>query len=358
MKKFARWILPLSLVALIEVAKALPEMVEHWYSTGIYPFIGRALRLLFGWAPFSIGDLSVAIIVALVLFGMVKMVKERRKIPLKKALAGLGKKLALACLWAYSGFYLIWGLNYYRLGSSYYLGITPGTYTTPEVDTLVSCLQHKIAALALDSTEIDKDKTNSRLILSREGEMAYLQASGDYPFMDFKTTSLKPNLLGPLQSYTGYAGYLFPFSGEANVNFYGPMFTLPFTVCHEMAHQQGFGTESEANLVGFLAARASSQKSFVYSAYTGVHQYALSELFVRDSLLAKQYISALPEYYKKDRRELREFILGHQSIFQPVINMAYNLYLLGNNQPDGLGSYNYVVAWLIAYGKKYGWDSI
>jgi Protein of unknown function (DUF3810) len=164
--------------------------------------------------------------------------------------------------------------------------------------------------------------------------------------------------LGPLQSYTGYAGYLFPFTGEAQVNFYGPNFTMPFTVCHEMAHQLGFGTESEANLVGFLAARESDSKAFVYSAYAGVHQYALSELFVRDSVLAKNYIDSLPQYFKRDKLALRQFVLEHQSFMQPMLNVVYNVYLLGNNQPEGLESYNYVVAWLIAYGKKFGWTTI
>ncbi len=358
MKRYFKWILPVTLIVLIEVIKFFPGVIEKWYSLGIYPFIGVACRTLFGWIPFSIGDLSVAILCSTLIYKIIRVVRERKNVPLKRGFLAFGKKLLLFGLWMYAAFYALWGLNYYRLGSSYLMGIEPGPYTTQEVDTLVNCLQQKIAVLCRDSLSIDRAKTNDRNKLRDAALESYHLASTHYPFMQFSRSSLKPNLLGALQSYTGYAGYLFPFTGEAHANFYGPKFTLPFTVCHEMAHQLGFGSESEANLVGFLAARESRDKAFEYSAFAGVHQYALAELFVRDSLVAKKYIDSQPTYLRRDKMELRKFVMEHSSIMQPVLNITYHLYLLGNNQPEGLESYNYVVAWLIAFGKKFGWEAI
>jgi len=37
-----------------------------------------------------------------------------------------------------------------------------------------------------------------------------------------------------------------PFTGEANVNISMPHTSIPFTACHEMAHQIGFAREDEA----------------------------------------------------------------------------------------------------------------
>jgi hypothetical protein len=125
-----------------------------------------------------------------------------------------------------------------------------------------------------------------------------------------------------------------------------------------MAHQVGFGSESEANLIGFLVARQSTQKAFQYSAYESIFNYAVGELYNRDTVLAKSYMESMPEYYKRDQAELREFIIKHQNPFQPMLNSVYNFYLTSNNQPQGLESYNYVVAWLIAYAKKYGWHRL
>jgi hypothetical protein len=302
MKHARIWILPLILLVLVEWLKTQPAKVEDWYAAGIYPFIGLFFRRLLGWIPFSIGDISIAILSVWGLYLGVLFIKKIRREKSKKSLLlkGLKQRIALFGLWAYLLFHLLWALNYYRLGSAHLLALSPESYTTADTDSLVAILTAKIKLLTLDSNQIDKTKTTDRNTLSSSAQSAYAAASTRYPFMKFRSASLKPNLLGPLQSYTGYAGYLFPFTGEAHANFYGPDFTLPFTVCHEMAHQLGFGTESEANLIGFLAARESDQKAFEYSAYAGVHQYALSELFVRDSIRGKRCtIDSLPVYFKR-----------------------------------------------------------
>ena len=43
-------------VALYGLFRYKPALTEQWYSTGIYPYIGRGVRFLLGWIPFSVGD--------------------------------------------------------------------------------------------------------------------------------------------------------------------------------------------------------------------------------------------------------------------------------------------------------------
>ena len=53
-------------------------------------------------------------------------------------------------------------------------------------------------------------------------------------------------------SYLGISGIFIPFTCEANVNATLPDWEIPFTACHELAHQRGFAREDEANYVGYL----------------------------------------------------------------------------------------------------------
>jgi hypothetical protein len=347
------------LTLVIERMKYYPEWIEAYYSQKAYPPIGFFLRRLFGRVPFSVGDALVAALFFWLVFQITFWVK---KTDFKNFHFRLFKQPLLGSLkfllGAYILFNLFWGLNYYRLGSSYLLELTPDNYSTEEVDTLVSVIQGKLITLTEDSQRIEQARTKNRSILSDEALLAFKAASNQYPFIAFTQPSLKSNLIGKFQSYTGYAGYMFPFTGEAHVNFYAPSYSLPFSVCHEMAHQLGFGAESEANLIGFLAARSSANKSFEYSAYAGVHSYALRELFIRDSLKAKFYNETIPPLLKKDRSEMQKFLKEHKSFLQPGLDVAYNWYLLSQHQEQGILSYNYVVAWLIAYGKKYGWEKL
>jgi hypothetical protein len=357
--KRLRWMIPLLLLIWLEWFKRQPALVEKYYSQSIYPGIGSTLRQLLGKLSFSVGDLLVAFLIGWVLYKSIQFLLQKKPgkwLGLLKA-EKWGSAIRLL-IYVYILFHVFWGMNYYRLGSAHLLQLETESYTNAEADTLVAVLQSRLLTICSDTNAISEGKTGERKQLGEEAMRSYKVASTQYPFMAFEHQSLKPILLGKLQAYAGYGGYIFPFTGEAHADFFVPNFTLPFTVCHEMAHQLGFGTESEANLVGFLAARESKNAAFKYSAYAGVHQYAIAELYGRDSLLARGYIDSLPAYYRSDRKLQRQFIMEHQSFLQPMLDATYTLYLQGNNQPQGLESYNKVVAWLIAYGKKYGWEKL
>ena len=47
--------LPIQYLILL-LLRNFPEFVERYYSQGIYPFLSALLRYVFGWIPFSVGD--------------------------------------------------------------------------------------------------------------------------------------------------------------------------------------------------------------------------------------------------------------------------------------------------------------
>lgn len=353
------WILPIVLIALIWLLQQFPDLIEFYYAQGIYPYIGQLLRLLFGWVPFSIGDVLIAVGIVFILVTIVQTIRLKKKYAGKLGwLKILMQRMLKWMLWTYILFECIWGLNYYRKGSSYLLQLQPYLYTTADVDTLLNTLNARLYSLSKDSIAIRQLLTQERQQLNKLVAAAYTNASQQYGWLALHHTSLKPNLLGPLQSYTGYGGYFFPFTGEAHVNFHAPAFTLPFTVCHELAHQLGFASESEANLIGYLAGKNALSPLLQYSTYAEMHDYAVSDLWVRDSVLAKQRYNEVPYMLQQHRKEFRQWVLAHKHPAQQWLNWIYERYLWSNNQPQGLLSYNKVVAWLIAYGKKYGWKQL
>lgn len=336
-----------------------PLLIEKYYSGGIYPIWGNFMRLLTGWVPFSLCDVFIFILIVWVIIRLVQEIKLIIK--RKWQIELIFNKFILRSLWllnVYFVFQIMWGFNYYRAGSAKLLAITPTNYSTQELDTLVQRLQFRLEKICTDSLGIERAKTSSKVELGKAAAVAYEKAAKTYPWLHFRFQSLKPNLLGPLQSYFGYAGYFFPFTGEAHADFYVPNFTLPFNVCHEMGHQIGFAAEAEANMVGYLACKTSSNLAFQYSVYSSMQWYAIGELYLRDSLAARRYFKLSPNILKKDRRAAQAYYQAHRNITQPIIDAVYTMYLTTNNQPLGLQSYNYIVAWLIAFAKKYGWEHI
>ena len=161
-----------------------------------------------------------------------------------------------------------------------------------------------------------------------------------------------------LGDYLGYTGYYNPFTGEAQVNTTVPVFVQPFTTCHEMGHQLGYAKENEANFAGYLSGKSSGDPAFTYSVYFDLYSYGIRELYGRDSVLAKELIKRKPLQVKKDIIALRQFYTKYENPIEPYIRALYGQYLIANEQPSGMQSYNEVMAFLVAYYKKYGEESL
>ena len=88
--------------------------------------------------------------------------------------------------------------------------------------------------------------------------------------------------------------------------------------------------------------------------YFDMYLYAVGELARRDTSQARKYQEGLHPQVKKDQREYRQFLNRHQNPVEEAVTWGYGHFLRANNQPAGKRSYNEVVAWLIAYYKKFG----
>ena len=77
----------------------------------------------------------------------------------------------------------------------------------------------------------------------------------DHSYPIFAGSTLPVKELGWSDMYTsmGITGVTFGLTGEAAVNPQIPDVTLPFTMCHEMAHRMCIASERDANIAAFLA---------------------------------------------------------------------------------------------------------
>jgi hypothetical protein len=68
MMKSWNWVLLILLTIAIKWLSFYPEWVEKNYSLGIYPVISKVQRFLFGWIPFSLGDIFYGFLILVILF--------------------------------------------------------------------------------------------------------------------------------------------------------------------------------------------------------------------------------------------------------------------------------------------------
>src|SRR5690606_18696709 len=99
-------------------------------------------------------------------------------------------------------------------------------------------------------------------------ENGYQNLAKKYPYFNYQHPSIKKSLISLPLTYMGFGGYLNPFTNESQVNDRLPLYSFAATTTHEIAHQIGYASESEANFVGFLAAIHNDDNYVKYSGYT------------------------------------------------------------------------------------------
>ena len=357
-KTWFGWLLPIGLVIIINIISSFPVVVESFYYSRLYPYLSIFQRVIFGRFPFSMGDIGYAIFIVYLISCFIKLsvliYKKRYTTSiLKDQLLGIIK----VCLWIYIVFNILWGLNYSRLGIAHQLGLKNTSYTKQELKELICDVIEELnttrASLG-DSNYVYPE--NSKIFDTAYS--AYSHIKTQFPFLVYQHQSVKSSLLSGMVSYAGYSGYYNPFSGEAQVNTDLPKFYIPYVTCHEMAHQIGYASESEASFVGYLAAINSTNNLFRYSALFELFTVANAELFNEDFISAILNIKSLHPLVRRDRRIYRDYILGKQNYVEPVMKTVYDQYLKANKQKSGINSYNELVGWVIDYRRKHGNGSI
>jgi uncharacterized protein DUF3810 len=357
-KKKIVWVIVVILAVGIRIFSRFPGAVERYYSTGMYPVTARLQRLLFGWIPFSIGDIFYGVVVIWLCYGLVVLVRRIiRKQAGRQFFFSLIRRLVFIFLIVYVVFNLFWGLNYDRKGIADQLQLQVKPYSTAELTGLVQVITERLNAL--DSTSLlQRGALATKRILFKGAVLSYDHlAAGDDRFA-YLSPSVKPSIFSYLGNYLGFGGYYNPFTGEAQVNTTMPLFSQPFTTCHEIGHQLGYAKENEANFTGYLSARSSPDPAFRYSVYFDLYLYAARELYVRDSNLVKPFRERLHPAIRQDFQELKRFNRRYENPLEPVIMRLYGRFLRANGMPQGIMTYNEVIAWLIAYSRKNGPEAI
>jgi len=363
-KQIKTTILGLFLAIFLHFIGNFPSFVENWYALGFYPLFANLLRSMVGWIPFSVGDFVYLLlgywILVLLFKGLLKLYHQGFSVDLFLQFAG--KMLQYFC-WGYILFQLFWGLNYSRLGIANQLDISKKGYSKEEVTALTRALIDKTNNYrrALKDSNLPQMPLQA---IFQEAVRSYENIAVVYPFLQYKMPAVKISFFTPIADYIGFSGYYAPLSGEAQLRDDLPRILIPFISCHEIAHQLGYASESEANFVGYLASASSKNNYFNYSVYLDLLGYAMGEEFLqyaKDSSNFKIYEtvvqynrSHIDSLVKKDRKEIKQFFMLRRNSFSPVSASLYNQFLLFNKQIAGMNSYDEVIGWLISYQKKYG----
>lgn len=343
----------LSLIPQIIIVKWLgkhTDWIETYYSKGIYPFISKAFRFLFGWVPFSVGDL---IYFALLLSALYYVIRNFSHIKTHKV--AFLRDVAMVLSIVYFTFHFMWGLNYYREPLAVKLELTENKDYQELVNftkLLIQKTNETHLKITNDSSLAVKVPYTHQQIFDKTLE-GYANMKSIHPFLDYTTPSVKTSLFSTGLTYMGYAGYLNPFTNEAQVNGLLPNFRFPIVAGHEIGHQLGYSAENETNFIGYLVTAKNKDVYFQYAAYAYALGYCLNDVRRGDREIFDELLLKLNPGVKSNFQEMAIFWNSYENPMEPVFKSIFNSFLKANNQTEGIKSYNAVVSLLIAYHKQH-----
>ncbi len=327
------------------VAHYAPEAVFRWYpgwSQKILSALGRVTALL----PFSLVEILIVLVILWALYSFIGIF--RHKTGLVRWLTGLLEGAAAVAF----AFMAIWGLNYFNPDSiGQRMGLEVGQYSLEQLRAATEYYLTKANAYA-QRAQRDENGTTAEVSfrdLARRSAAGYEALAEEYDCFVPSVQTPKPVLASKAMSYSGISGIFFCLTAECNVNDDGPVWTLPFTMCHERAHAQGIGPENECNFVGYLAAVKSGDDLVVYSGYYHALIYCYNALYSQDRQGAQEIWQAMDPGLQADIRASNAHYAQFEGRIQEAVTKVNDTYLKVMEQPSGVRSYGEVVDYLIAW---------
>lgn len=343
MKVIGRVILSVILLVVtglvMSVAAFAPDVVFGFYSQFSQTALG-AVASVTGALPFALWEWLAVVIVLLALYFLFRKFRP---------LAWLTGMLVFVCAGVLV-FTALWGLNYFAPSVDARLGLTQEPYS---VETLKEVTAY-MAEQAGQAAELVERDENGNMVSDFD---AWAQIAGQgYEVLAQQdsmfgggASGVKRLLSGRLFSYMGFTGIFVPFTAEANVNPETAVTSLPFTMCHELAHSKSVARENEANFCAFLACLNNSDPDFQYSAWYSGFAYAYASLYKADRAAALEVADSLSETLRRDRNAAGEHYAQFDTPVQDVAQKANDLYLKAAGDEKGAESYGEVTDLLVAW---------
>ena len=250
----------------------------------------------------------------------------------------------------------MFGLNYYAGSLAEDIRLDVGRYSVSELAEATEYYRDKANELAEQVKRDDSgnvDFSDFYVLAGRAGE-GFKTLTYEYSYPVFAGSVEPVKELGWADMFTsaGITGITCGITGEAAVNPQIPEVSLPFTMCHEMAHRMCIAPERDANFAAFLACSVHSNIEFRYSAYYMAYRYCYNALATANSTqaaaAAARVSNGVSDLLKRDLQYYDLFFASERdNQATEIADTVNDTYIRTSGDSAGLQSYSQVCDLLV-----------
>ena len=328
-------------VLLRTILSARPDVIEQYYSRGLFLAVRWAIDHLLGWLPIPL----LYLFLLGVFSWLVVHIRNgwRAAMPWKvKLVKGLGRFVAFVGGLVFF-FLLLWGFNYGRLPLEHQLGLEPQPLKLEQLKeelkyetTLIIQLRQDIIGATDSAITFDFLPVNLEQDIRRALENRLAQYS-------FPTVGeVRGRMLYPRGIFLRFssAGLYFPWVGEGNIDAGLHPLQIPYVMAHEMAHGYGFGDEGTCDFWAYLACAQSDDPIIAYIGHLN-HWRSLAADYRRyEPEQFKTFRQQLPIGIQSDLEAINKTLLAYPDIMPRLRYVAYDTYLKAQGISEGMLNYD------------------
>lgn len=335
----------------------MPGVIEYVFSRGLNKWFTEALSLFTGLAPFSAAEFGLIILTVLALYliitGIINVIRAKTG-KLKLLLDYILNVLAAVSV-VYFILTVTWTLNYNRFPYAKIAGLDVRPASVAELSEVCDGLISRANSLR----GLVRQDSNGVMALSAsipetfgEAKDGYEVASKTNPTLSGTYGRPKPVFFSEKMSYSGIVGIYCPFTCEVNVDVAISDYSIPSTVCHEMAHQHGFAREDEANYISYVTCSLNPNADFQYSGTMLALISSMNALYSHDKDRFNDLNKKISEDVHRDMKADALYWQKHKGPVQKTVTSINDAYLKANRQTDGVYSYGRMIDLLIAQYRR------
>jgi len=367
----SKFVLPsfwLLLFAVCLTAPYYPRLVAKYFTQGLFQYWTNALDRVFGWIPFAIGEIVYIIFIILLIINILGYFNSLKILNhFRQKLRFLVVKFTWLFIKLYVVFQFIWGLNYLQPDptNAFQLKVYPPENAQKALIEMNGLTYELIQELnqTKNSLELKQVSEPDFLQVVSNVHQAYENLATVHTQLQYRNRSVKTAIFPNWGDYIGYLAFYQPLTGEAIVRADLPILTQPYTIAHEMAHQLGYASETEANFIAFVVASDSQDPYLKYSMLLQMFSYAQdaqlmliagNQGYAAWKTQIEKNKALLSPAVLKDRASIRSFFAARAGRQIEASSQLYDHFLKWNQQAAGLASYADVLKWVRAYRLKTG----
>ena len=349
MKSIARTIAAFSILLvtaiLVGLAHKIPELFFRVYSV-VSEWLLDLLSYAFGWIPAPVWQILT---ILLIVWGIATLIYDIRKLRFLRWLSGvfLGASIGVFL------FVVLWGAGHFGPSKTEHF-VTLQDVTLTELRDATTYYGQNASFF---SQFVLRDENGDLLpsdfsVQSEAAEEAYHALAESYGVFPDVQLRAKQLWMADVFSYSGTTGIFVPFTAEICVNPQTYTASVPYTICHEMAHRLGAYSEEDANFCAFLACLATNNPEFLYSAFYSAFIYCYNALYEQSASTASAVWNAvLSDEVQHDLRGANAYYAVYEGKVQEIAQSVNDVYLKAFEE-EGVRSYGMVSDALIAWYRK------